>query len=465
MLNKFFKIVNNKYSNIFKFFFSIKYIFLIFLVATSLFFIIPKFFDYEKKEKTIKAFLSRNYSLDINRYSSIKYNIFPRPSLEISNTQFTINDSFRNLNSEKVYIFLKFNNIYNFDNFEANSVSLLTSQGEIEISKLYKFFNEFNKIKKKIKIENFNLIINKKTEKLLNVKNINWSNYGYNKNNVTGLIFDKKFHMNLKNNILNFDIKNTGIKAKIDFNENTINNIVSGSSKINLLKNLLKFDFEYKDNILKISKSNFRNKKLSISLDGLIKFTPFFNFYTSMKIDEIDQKLIEAINLKDVISERDFIQKLNGSADIFYENTSYFKNLIINYKSNFNLAFGRLSYSDEILVAGGKTNCELESLITDEFPRIYFICIFDISNKKKFYKNFSISKKNISEQDVFEIEGSINILNNKVNFKKITSKKNFTANEQDLKFFKEKFENLLLDEGFFKILNKDKIGNFILEII
>ena len=42
---------------------------------------------------------------------------------------------------------------------------------------------------------------------------------------------------------------------------------------------------------------------------------------------------------------------------------------------------------------------------------------------------------------------------------------NIKVNEEDLEYFKEAFENVLFDEGFFMIFNKNKIKNFILEVI
>ena len=53
MINKFFKIINNKYSRIIKFVFFLRYLFGVFLSIT-LFLIIPKFFDYKKKQTLSK---------------------------------------------------------------------------------------------------------------------------------------------------------------------------------------------------------------------------------------------------------------------------------------------------------------------------------------------------------------------------------------------------------------------------
>ena len=63
MINKVQKIINNKFSRVFKFVFFLRYLIAIFFVAIVLFLFIPQFFDYTKKEEIIKNFLSQNYGL------------------------------------------------------------------------------------------------------------------------------------------------------------------------------------------------------------------------------------------------------------------------------------------------------------------------------------------------------------------------------------------------------------------
>ena len=38
-------------------------------------------------------------------------------------------------------------------------------------------------------------------------------------------------------------------------------------------------------------------------------------------------------------------------------------------------------------------------------------------------------------------------------------------NEEDLQFYKESFENILFNKSFFKIFKKEKIKDFLIEII
>ena len=81
MINKIYKTINNKYSRFLKFFFFLRYVFAIFLISIFLFLLIPKFFNYEKRQEIIKEYLVNYYDLEISNYNSIEFNVFPFPNL------------------------------------------------------------------------------------------------------------------------------------------------------------------------------------------------------------------------------------------------------------------------------------------------------------------------------------------------------------------------------------------------
>ena len=83
MINKIYKIIHNKYSRFLKFFFFLRYLFLIFFIGIFLFLLIPKFFNYEKRQVIIKDYLANYYDLELSNHSSIKFNVFPLPNLSI----------------------------------------------------------------------------------------------------------------------------------------------------------------------------------------------------------------------------------------------------------------------------------------------------------------------------------------------------------------------------------------------
>ena len=93
------------------------------------------------------------------------------------------------------------------------------------------------------------------------------------------------------------------------------------------------------------------------------------------------------------------------------------------------------------------------------------MCSFNLEDKKKLLKKFSISENLNKDPMNLNVEGSLNLLNKKINFKKINIGKNYVVNEVDMKYFKETFESILFNDDFFGIFRMDKIKKFLLEVI
>ena len=469
MINKIYKRIHNKYSNIFKFFFFLRHLFAIFLIFTSLFFLIPKFFNYEKKQDIIKEHLLKNYDLEVKDFSKIEYQIFPLPNLSIKNVNFKIKNKSVNLKTNKIDIFLEIKKIYNYENFKTKKIILNNTEVLLDISSAKNIINYIKKLKNNLVIKNLSLNFEKDSILIFKIKNINFSNYGNKKYHFAAEAFNKKLKAFLINNNknLNFKILKTGIKADIEFsdtNSESENNIV-GSSKIKLLNNLLKFDFNLDNNKLKIKKSNFRNKKLSFSFDSRIKFNPYFNFNTDININEIDKNILDSVSLDNILKNRKLIKKLSSKININYKDKSYFTNFIESYVYNLNFAYGRLEFVNKILIKGGEINCQGNSLLTEKYPRLNFFCKINIKDKKQFFKKFSITKNINADLQKLNIEGSLNLFYKKVSFNNIDVNKNYIVNKEDIKYFKETFENILFSDGFFKIFKKSKIKEFLLAII
>ena len=464
MINKIYKRIHSKYSRLFNFFFFLRHVFVIFLIAISLFLSVPKLFNYEKKEDIIKNYLSNFYDLEIINYSTIEYKILPFPNLTIKNSNLKIINKPINLKSNNINIFLNLRNIYNYENFKAKKISLEEGKLSININEAKNLINYFKKLKYKFDIKNLNVNLKKNDKSIIKIKDIKFSNYGYQKYNINGEMFDKKFEASLENNNQNFNFKllDTGIKAKFKLNNA---DKYSGTSKINMSNNLLRFDYRINNNQLELIKSNFRNKDVSFSLDSIVKFNPFFSIYSNININEIDKNLINNLSLEKILTNKEIIKKLNSKIKITYKGKKYFTEVIESYTSDLNLAYGRIDFTNKFLIAGNKINCKGDSILTDEFPRLNFICLIDLKNKKKFLKKFSISKKLNQDSKNITIKGSLNLFNKKVNFEKISNDKSYLANDEDLQYFKVQFENIMFDQNFFQIFKKDKIEKFLLEVI
>jgi hypothetical protein len=121
-------------------------------------------------------------------------------------------------------------------------------------------------------------------------------------------------------------------------------------------------------------------------------------------------------------------------------------------------------YSKKILISENIILCVGDINLLEEYPILYFDCSIESRDKRKFLKNFLIKYKNKNEIFMLNIEGNINIFNNKINFKNIKMNQNYEASKEDLNYFKQTFENILFDKNLLGIFNLKKIKEFILEI-
>ena len=467
MINKIYKIIHNKYSRFLKFFFFLRYVSAIFLISVFLFLLIPKFFNYEKKQEIIKEYLVNYYDLELSNYSSIEFNVFPLPNLSIKDVNLKVKNKPIFFTTKNFNIFLNFKNIYNYENFIARKILLNDNKIVLDIDKTNDVLDYFVKLKYKLDVQKLNLNLKKKENSIIEIKKINFSNYGYKKNKITGEIFDEKFEAYLDNDNkdLDFEILDTGIKANFNFDEMNKTDSISGSSKISILNNYLKLNFLIKDNQVEIIKANLRNKDLSISFDSLIKFNPFFEINSDIQINTIDKKLINNLSLKNILENKEILKKFNSNNKVSYNKKRSHSSLIKSHSSELDLAHGRLFFLSRISISEGTITCKGDSLLIEEYPRLNFDCFFDIKNKKKILKNFSISKKLDKDPLNLNVIGSINLFNNKINFEKINIGEDYIAKEEDINFFKETFERVLFDEGFFNIFKINKIKEFLLEVI
>ncbi len=468
MFNKFYKTIHNHYSKFFKIFYFLRYLIPMFLVATILYVSIPKFFEYEKKRKDIIDFLSLNYQLELNRYSSIRYNIFPTPNISLENVNLILKEDSNNLNANKLNIYLNFSDIYN-KNLTAKRIFINKNKMAVELDNIENLLDFFQKVKLQLVVKDLDLNLIKSNKSVLEIKNINFSNYGFKKNKFRGIIFDKNFKISIdkEKKDLKFKILDTGISAYFKLSDYSKGQLLAGTSKIDVLSNYLKLNYLISKNKIMINKSKFRNKDLSFSFQNSIRFNPYFEMDSDIEIEKINTELLNKFNFEKLLSQKDIIQKLNSVNRIRYKEKKIFQyNLIKEYSSNIYLENGRINERNDIKFFGAKANCENEVTLTADPPRFYFKCNLNITNLKEFNKYFSISKKLNNKQLNFYFEGSINIFKNKINFEKISIKDlGYVANDEDKIFFKKNFEEILLKNGIFNIFKTQKIKYFIKQIL
>ena len=462
MLNKFFKAIHNKYSRLFKFIFFLRYLFATFFLSILLFLIVPIFLNHEKKAELIKNYLEENYDSVINGYENIKYKAFPLPRLEFKNTQIKFLKSNANFNVNYLKVYPKIFSIYNPNHFEVNKVIFKENDVNLKTSNFLTFIEQLSKQRKKISFNGLNLKIVEDDKLIVKLENIFFSNFGYKKNSIEGKVFNKKFEAKLEDNLefIEFKLLNSGLISNLELNKKT----KTGTFKSKILNSNLKFDFEYNNERLKIFNSYFRSKNLSFDNETLITLSPFFEIETNLKLEELNSKIFKKINFDKLIKLRNIIKKINSKNTIIYKPKKFSKSFIDNLNSKVDLANGRLNYEKDFLIEKNYFRCKGDLNLSDEYPILYFDCSALIKDKKKLFKKFLINIKSSDEVSELKAKGNLNILNKKINFEQISlNKKKFP--KEDLKYFKNSFENILFDKKFLEIFEIKKIKNYILEVI
>ena len=465
MLNKIYKIINNKSYRFLRFIFFLKYIFLIFFAATIIFLTVPQLIDLKSKEKIFSEYLLKNYGIIIGKSETIKYSAFPVPKIQISNI--TGNFFLENiqLKTQKLIIYPKILSIYNLDNFEARKIKMENNNLNLEQNHIGFFIQKLINQKNKFFFKNLNILINEKNQSILNLKNIQFLNYGYQKNKAIGEIFDRKFHIKYlhKNNKLKFKLPDAGIYTELYILKKNQASIFYGVLKGKILKSNFKLDYKYDQQILNIENFFFRNKAISLDSKGSIIFKPFLNINLDSEIKNIDTNILKTIDIQRLLNLKQIIKKLNSQNRIFFKSKKFSKSLIENLDIKTAIAYGRLSIFKNFSISKSDFSCKNNINLMDDYPIFYFNCSIYSLDKRDLYKKIGIDYKKKNESFKLDIKGNLNILNNKINFDFIKFN-NFTIPNEDLKFFKISFENILFDKNLIKIFELSKIRKFILEI-
>ena len=465
MLNKFIKTIHKKYSKLISFIFFLRYLFLIFFIAISLFLIIPNFFNYEKKAEIIKNNIFDKYNLEVKKFEKINFRSLPVPSLEIKNVELKLRNNSTKLKVKNLVIKLNLLSIYNYKNFKMNKIILNDIESTLTASSVSPVIKGLLTQKNKISLNNLNFVIVDEGKSLFNIKNINFINFGLNKNKITGEIFNKNFNAYILNEFKNIklEILNSGISANIEITSNQNENF-EGELKTKILNNKLKFNFDYKKEKLNILNLYFRSKYLSLNGDSLVKLNPFLEIKSNINIEELNNKIFKIINFNEILKSRNLIKKLNIESQFFYKSKKFNNHFVDKISLKTDLAYGRINYSKEFFISESFFKCNGNINLMDEIPLLFFNCKIQVDKSQKFFKNFLSKIEGKYENLILKAIGNYSAQNNKINFKKISINENYVASKEDLKFFKETFERIFLDKELINIFEKKNIKDFILEV-
>ena len=466
MLNKNFKTIHNKYLKFFTFIFFLRYLLAIFLISMALFLIIPNFFTYEKERADVlKGYLLKNYNLEINSYEKIKFKSLPYPRLEFENLIIELADLPIELKVDKLKIYPKIFSIYNYDNFQTKKIALKNNNVDLELSNFKYFINKIFTQKNKIHFDNLNLNIFDQKKTIIKIKNINYSNFGYNQNLITGKIFEKDFEIKLNKDFrsLNFLLLNSGIEAEVKFHDIS-NKHISGNLKTKILNTNLKFNFHYNFKVLKIYDSYFRSKNITFKNESSITFKPFLDIKSKFDLDEFNTKILKRIDFDKLINSKKILKKINGTQEINFKSKKFSNYLINKLYLKINLSHGRLNYLKKLSISENISQCEGYINFLEEFPILSFNCFLVLNNKKKLFKKLSIKQKGKQKITNLKVVGNLNIKNKKIKFENILINESQKTSKVDIQYFKNIFEDIFLERNLIDLLNTKKIKEFILEI-
>ena len=237
-----------------------------------------------------------------------------------------------------------------------------------------------------------------------------------------------------------------------------------GSLKGKILKSNFKLNLIYNQNSLKIDNFFFRDEYLSFDSNGLVEFNPYFQVVLKSKIKDINSNKFQDLDVKYLLSFKDLFKRLNSQNEIIFKSKKFSRNLIDNLNFKVKTAYGRLNIEKNLSILDTKIYCKNDINLLDEFPILYFNCELNSPNKKRLLKKVKIDHKKKDDRLELNFLRNLNILNKKINFDSVSLNQNYKATEEDLKYYKKSFENIFLDEEFFKLFQLSKLRKFIIEI-
>ena len=250
--------------------------------------------------------------------------------------------------------------------------------------------------------------------------------------------------------------------ASIDFNTKSKANLISGVLKSKILNTNFKFSFDYNDEKLKIYNSYLRNKNLILNGESLIVLRPFLDFNSQFNVEKINLQIFKKVNLDKLLLQKDIIKKINSKNEIYFKSNKFSRNFINNLNLKIDLAYGRLNYIKNFSINENFFQCKGNINFLEEYPLLFFDCSIISSDKKKLLKELSIKTKNSGALNL-KAKGNLSVVNKKINFKNILVN-DVASTKEDLNYYKNTFENILLENSFIEIFNFKKVKEFVLEI-
>ena len=454
---------------------SFLFLFYTLLIFSSFFFILmmaPKLLDYEKRESIIRNSLIKSHNLDIGNISKMSYLAFPSPRLEIKKINLKSRDNSLNLDSANLLIPINPFNLYTLQEIKIKKILVKKSNLSLEAKNFKKFLQYLKNLDNKIFIKQSNFVISSENKKLIVLNNVIFNNQNKKNFDLDGMLLKKKININFfehkGKNRLTINLPQIAFKVSALFNSGS--NIESSSGEImaTILNNKIKFNFKKAADI-QISNSFFRNNLINTSFDGKIYTNPHFLFDLNFNIKDLNINSFVDILFSKYSNKIDEIlkinKKINGSFKFSYKNKKFYNHSLASLYIPIVLKNGNIELKNALFQLE-KEKLTLSGILRndDDYQRFNFNMIYNLANKKDFYKRIKIKSKGNDSSLNINIDGSLSLSSNKINISKIiiNGKNNF--DEQKLNFYKENFENLVINESILGILKSSNLKEFIKNI-
>ena len=426
---------------------NLKYILylLVFLVIIfSIFFIIPKFFNYTPS--LIQESLKKNSDIRIKNISDIDYEFFPTPRLRLPGSDLDFEGNFLEVKNAEINIILNPLSIINYKILDYNKLTINGGSSNLKVNSVNQLFKYIKKNQKKINFKKNKIILLRENKKLFEINESSTklrTKKKINQLNINGLFLDHKISFILENKpdnkfkillkVPELDIStNILLENKNDFKK------FQGLAKFEVINNFFQFNLIKDENII-INKGFVRSSLVNSAFEGNLSFKPYFSFKLESELNTLDvNNVIKNIQQKyfsDNLVEAELIKKMDGSIKFknMFDGTIIFRNREISLQ---NFKVGKKSqilFDAKVLEFGKK-------------GKIKFNLSKNIKNKKNPLKNIQLSGFLIPSSSKFIFESII------------FGEEIFTAKK--VKNYENKFNNEVINNSIQNIFNEIKVNNF-----
>jgi len=436
------------------------------IFLTLIYFLIPTAYNKALIEKEIKNQIYQKYNIVVKFDNEIQYNLFPKPHFSSKNL-LILNDQTKVGEVKNFKIFIEFKNFFNFKQIQTQDVIFDKADFSVKKSDLSLFKNllKIEPNRNKIKIKRSNIFFMNKDDEVLFINQINDSQFYYDLKNLKnifvskGKVFNVPYKLTIGNDklneTLNFELVSKKLVLKIENKTDYKMEDDTGSLKISFKNKSNIFNYQINKNTIDVF-LNDSNKTFKV----LLEFKPFYliskiNYETFRIKDLINNPFFSEILKSQILNNKNLNALINFDVKNVYD-FNRFSDLSLKLR----IEEGNYNFSDSNII--WKKNVDVRflntSLIFDR-EKINFNgrTLFDVKNKKQFYKFFQIKKELRKNIDKIELDFNYDLNENKITFD------NLKIDNQSNKKIEKLVSNFNTNNK--KFFNKITFKNFVNDIL